>query len=192
MSDVTPPAPDTTTDPAAPPAPDTPTTDPAVPDAPAADAPLASVDSPAAEPAPASPDKFADWPVKGGNGEAQPWDLSAHGIDPRDEDAEVLVEVRVGLPLLTHGSQGPEVRELGQRLGELGYENSVTRGANPYGVYDDSVHAAVEGFRRDYDVAEDPSAFVRDPKAQSASHTGPWTQEAILRASDRAREDRAA
>jgi hypothetical protein len=136
----------------------------------------------------ATQDRYADWPAKGGSDAPQPWDLAELGIDPRDEDARTPVQPRAGLPLLTSGSQGVEVRELGQRLGELGYPNSVTRGENPYGVYDQSIHDAVESFRRDYDVREDPSAFIRDGKTQSATHTGPWTQEAIIRASDRERD----
>jgi peptidoglycan hydrolase-like protein with peptidoglycan-binding domain len=152
---------------------------------------------------PSVKDRYADWPQKGGNDQPQPWDLKALGIpqpgvdrgplEP-DEPNPAPVVPRAGLPLISSGSQGPEVRDLAVRLGELGYANSISRGSvdNPYAVYDDSVAGAVEGFRRDYDVEEDPSAFIRDSRANALSHVGPWTQEAIIRASDREREATAA
>jgi hypothetical protein len=152
---------------------------------PAAPEPEAPV---AAEPESQPVDKFADWPAQGGIGQPQPWDLAELGLDPRDDDARTPVEPRAGLPLLTYGSQGAEVRQLGQGLAELGYPNSVSEGTNPYGLYDESVHRAVESFRRDYDVAEDPSAFIRDGKTQATTHAGPWTQEAVLRACARAND----
>jgi peptidoglycan hydrolase-like protein with peptidoglycan-binding domain len=128
----------------------------------------------AGDTATAERDRYADWPVKGGGDTVSP------------------IVPRAGLELLTYGSQGPAVRDLAVRLGELGYSNSISRGSvdNAFNVYDESVASAVEAFRRDYDVAEDPSQFGRDPRASAISHVGPWTTEAILRASDREREDR--
>lgn len=147
-------------------------------------------------------DRYRDWPTKGGS-DPQPWDLKALELPRPGQDRAALdggepdtispVQLRAGLPLLTYGSQGDDVRDLGRRLGELGYPNSVSRGSidNAYGVYDESIAQAVAAFRRDYNVAEDPSQFPRDPAGSAESHAGPWTLEAILRASDRQREERA-
>jgi peptidoglycan hydrolase-like protein with peptidoglycan-binding domain len=156
----------------------------------------------AGDTATAERDRYADWPVKGGGDTdtPQPWDLKGQGISAADQaelgdgdpDTVSPIVPRAGLELLTYGSQGPAVRDLAVRLGELGYSNSISRGSvdNAFNVYDESVASAVEAFRRDYDVAEDPSQFGRDPRASAISHVGPWTTEAILRASDREREDR--
>lgn len=150
----------------------------------------------------AAREKFADWPNDDTKELAQPWDLGELGLPRPGVNSEPLpdgqpdtvspVVPRAGLPLLSYGSQGDDVREIALRLGELGYANTVTRGQNPYGVYDESIHQNVEAFRRDYNVAEDPSAFVREPDRQAASHAGPWTLEAVFRVSDRKRSEAAA
>lgn len=172
------------------------------------------------------PDYAADWPRKGGFGDApQPWDLQAQGItvatpapaDPAGpapattvlqggKETELAagapntvapIVVDHGRPILTSGSidvgPGPAiagaVTELGQLLGLLGYPNSVTRGTNPFGVVDDSILGAVEKFRDDYDVREDPSSWSRNGRANAESHIGPWTWEGILRAAERVEAD---
>lgn len=140
---------------------------------------------------------YGDWPTKGSADQPQPWDLDAQGVsaterqlEPGAPDTVSPLQPREGLPMLAQGSQGPEVRRIAVALGELGYSNSISRGSidNAYNVVDDSVLAAIEAFRRDYNVAEDPSQFPRDPQANAASHIGPWTQEAILRAAERAED----
>jgi hypothetical protein len=137
---------------------------------------------------------FTDWPTKGYTG-TQPWDLEKLGIEhklgPGERNNVSPVLPREGLAMLSSGSQGQMVRDLAVRLADLGYPSSITRGVdNPFNVVDDSLLQAVEAFRRDYGVSEDPSAFVRDAANNVLSHIGPWSQEAILRASDRERETR--
>ena len=158
------------------------------------------------------PNYAADWPQKGGLDAPQPWDLRQLGLttgtaddgtvtvsSPHTGDVVQLAPGGVdtispivpahGRPVLTGGSVGPDVIELGVLLGLLGYDNSVSRGENPQGVYDDSIDAAVEGFRRDYDVQEDPSQFARDRANNARSHVAAWTWEAVLRAASRVQDE---
>jgi len=126
------------------------------------------------------------WPQKGGVG-SQPWD-----VEPGQDPDEMPVRLSHNKPILVSGAGGDEVRDLGQRLGELGYESSVTRGENPFNVFDVSLETAVSAFCRDYNVQEDPSGFGGNNPAGvalAAQHVGPWVWEAVLRASDRGRED---
>jgi hypothetical protein len=141
-------------------------------------------------------EKFADWPQKGYDG-PQPWDHKANGVDagelePGERDRVSAVDPRPGLAIIASGSAGEPVRELGQRLADLGYDNSVVHGDNPFSVADDSVIGAVERFRSDYGVEEAPSEALggdtEEGRRRRAAHVGPYTQEAIVRASDRARE----
>jgi hypothetical protein len=141
---------------------------------------------------------LANWPTKGTD-EPQPWDhgelgikpgINAPELEPGEPDTVSPVLPRVGLPMLTEGSQGDEVRTLGLALGRLGYANSVSEGRNFFNVYDITLTAAVDGFRRDFGVEEDPSQFPRDARNNARSHAGPWTQEAILRAAERLDEQR--
>lgn len=155
------------------------------------------------------PDYAADWPQKGGLDGPQPWDLRAFGIAvgvdtetgavtfssphtgevvtlaPGAPDTISPIVIAHGRPMLTSGSSDPRVNELGQLLGLLGYSNSVSEGKNPQAIVDETVMGAVDGFRRDYGVEEDPSQFPRDGKNNAQSHVGPWTWEAILRAGKR-------
>lgn len=139
--------------------------------------------------------QFADWPTRGYDG-PQPYDLKALGLEQaaRDllDDGEpgaantvAPIVVRPGLPMLVEGSQGDAVRVLADCLRTLGYPTTISRGENPYNILDGSVTEAVASFRRDYGVQEDASAFSRDPRNNAISHVGPWTQEALLRASER-------
>ena len=143
-------------------------------------------------------EKYADWPQRGGMDLPQPWDLQRQGLS---QEAHELTQSRQGeendvapvvvshnRPTLTSGSADPFVHDLGRRLDKLGFPNSVTRGENPYGVVDQSILQAVAGFRQAYGVEEDPSPFGGSTPAGlslAAAHIGPWTTEAILRASDR-------
>ena len=131
-------------------------------------------------------DMLAGWPKKGYSG-PQPWDHDALGISrsARDEIGSgrntVTPVISHDCPILTSGSSHPMVHELGRKLGDLGFENSVSRGENPFGAVDQSVLDAVRHFRRQYGVAPDASGFDGDARKADA-HLDPWTVEAILRA----------
>jgi hypothetical protein len=140
---------------------------------------------------------YASWPVKGGTDAPQPWDLAGQGIPPHELQLEpgapntvAPIVVDHGMPILTSGSGGPEVHELGRLLAGLGYETSVSRGENPFGILDPTVLAAVERFRQDYGVEEDPTGFGGNHDAgrvTARNHVGPWTWEALIRAAERER-----
>jgi hypothetical protein len=132
------------------------------------------------------------WPKEGGLDGLQPYDLTALGVPKGGyddgEQADLPVVPDHGRPVISSGSGGPEVRELGRLLGKLGYESTVTRGENPFDIADPSVMAAAQAFCRDYDVTEDPSAFGGDnPTGRdvAANHIGTWVWEAIIRAAER-------
>jgi hypothetical protein len=149
--------------------------------------------------------QFADWPQKNDE-RKQPWDLSHTSPSDRDElvnnpgTPNTVAPIVIGhsFPILTSGSGGDQawaVRELGARLKTLGYETDIATGNNPYASLTSSVMSAVERFREDYNVEEDPSAFGGNnaaSRARAANHVGPWTWEAIIRASDQARTAAAA
>lgn len=151
--------------------------------------------------APSLRQRFADWPQKGGEGDAQPWDLDKLGVSKSDRDLEPgapdtvsPVVIRHSRPTLTSGSAHPIVADLGRRLSELGYANSVSEGTNALGVVDESIMNAVERFREDYGVEEDPTPFGGTTTAavlRAAQIIGPYTWEAIVRASDRDEEQAA-
>jgi hypothetical protein len=137
-----------------------------------------------------SRDMLDGWPQKGYDG-PQPWEHDKLGISP-----EARAEVGTGrntvtpvvshsYPILTSGSAHPCVHELGRKLGELGFPNSVSQGENPFGSVDQSVLSAVGSFRAQYGVEPDPSGFggaTPQGRALAASHLDPWTVEAIIRA----------
>lgn len=134
---------------------------------------------------------FDDWPRKGYSG-PQPWEA----VDPFSEEARALHEdpgspntvapivLTHSHPILTSGSGGVEVAELCQQLARLGYKTSVSRGENPFATLDPSVMAAVNQFRDDYGVREDPDGFGGEAAARN--HVGPYTWEALDRAVERA------
>jgi hypothetical protein len=150
----------------------------------------------------AARDTYRDWPTKDFDG-PQPWDLQELGLPRPGHDAPPLepgardtitpIVVPAGTPMLAPGTQGEDVRQVAVRLGELGYENTISRGNpdNAFYVFDDSVSAAVDSFRRDYNVREDPSSFLRDRDQQASTIAGPWTVYAIVRASDKLRAEHA-
>lgn len=139
-------------------------------------------------------ERYSSWPKKGGFDGPQPWQLRELGVNPADleqgaPDTLSPVDTDHGRPILVSGSAGPEVLDLSQRLAALGYDSSTTRGENPFLHVDQSVLAAVEQFRRDYDVQEDPEAFGGDnPEGRrlAQAHIGPLTWAALIRASDKA------
>lgn len=108
------------------------------------------------------------WATKGYDG-PQPW----------EGDADQGPEINHSRATLTSGSAGPDVAELCELLRRLGYETSYSQGENPFAILAASELAAVERFRSDYGVQEDPSAFAAH---EAANHVGPWTWEALNRA----------
>jgi len=147
-------------------------------------------------------DQFKNWPTKDPSRDPrdvpQPWDLDALGIPEEDRKLKpgapntvTPVRIRHTHPTLTTGAQGPHVGELARRLHTLGITTDIGTGANPYTVLNDTVLAAAQRFQEDYGVMEDPSAFGGGEKgrAKAAEHVGPWTWEALIRASDRALDE---
>lgn len=135
-------------------------------------------------------DLLDGWPRKEYDG-PQPWEHDQLKISREDRDKigsdrnTVTPVVSHSHPILTSGSAHPVVHELGRKLGDLGFPNSVSRGENPFGAVDQSVLSAVGAFRGQYGVKPDPSAFGGDTpqgRALAENHLDPWTVEAILRA----------
>lgn len=154
---------------------------------------MSTTDAPARQPHP-----LDEWPSRGYNG-PQPWDHDGLGIPRADRDAvgsdrnTVTPTVSHTYPILTSGSAHACVHELGRKLGELGFSNSVSEGRNPFGTVDATVLAAVRSFRSHYGVKPDPSAFGGDTpegNALAGVHLDPWTVEGILRAHKRETEDK--
>lgn len=138
-----------------------------------------------------------NWPSKDYDG-PQPWDHDALNIPKEERDKvgsnrnTVTPTVSHTHPILTSGSAHHSVHELGRKLGDLGYPNSVSRGENPFGTVDDTVLAAVHTFRSQYGVQPDPTGFGGNTpagRANAEAHLDPWTIEAILRAHKREIED---
>jgi len=145
---------------------------------------------------------FADWPVEGGKLEGVPDDEDGKPVHPwnlRDLGLPVPGVTRDFLPpgpnllapiVVSHshgtlipGTAGTEVEALGSLLGRVGYPNSISRGVNHAFAFDESLLAAVQSFRRDYHVQEDPSGFPPDHRPEI--YVGPWTWEAIERVAAR-------
>lgn len=112
----------------------------------------------------------SSWPSKGYSG-SQPW------------EADEAPPVSHSKPQLVSGSAGPEVQELGQLLARLGYETDASEGRNPFSVVGPSEVAAIQAFRRDYGVKEDPSGYP-DLDDDARRTIGPWTWEALYKAVD--------
>lgn len=138
--------------------------------------------------------QYSDWPQPGDT-RPQPWDLDAlevpkseRELAPGAPDTVSPIVIRHQCPTLTSGAAGPLVAELAQRLAELGYESSISRGENAWAVLDHSVMGAVQAFRHAYGVEEDPTPWggrTPDAISRAAAHVGPYTWEALIRVSDR-------
>jgi hypothetical protein len=138
--------------------------------------------------------QYADWPQKGDQ-RAQPWDLDAVGIARSDRelapgapDTVSPVVIRHSYPILTSGSGGAAVAELASRLHLLGYVTDLARGENPFATVTSDVLSAVEKFREDYGVQEDPTPYGGNTdrsRSRAANTIGPFTWEGVIRASDR-------
>lgn len=140
-------------------------------------------------------DVYADWPAKGGLGdEPHPFALQDQGLpvpgvtrDPLPDGAPDKISpvpITHDKPILAPGAGGvvgPAVLELGYLLGKIGFHNTVTKGQNAHGIFDESLAAAAESFCRDFGVAEDPTLFPRDSRRNADLHFGPWKWEALLR-----------
>lgn len=138
----------------------------------------------------ATRDMLDGWPREGYEG-PQPWEHDKLGISREQRDQigadrnTVTPTISHDYPILTSGSAHSKVHELGRKLGELGFPNSVSQGENPFGSVDQSLLAAVGGFRARYGVRPDPSGFGGDtPQGRmlAENHLDPWTVEGILRA----------
>lgn len=144
---------------------------------------------------------LAGWGTEGYDG-PQPWDSKALGISDSDREAldpgapnTVTPTVSHQHPILTSGSAHPVIHELGRKLADLGFPNSVSRGTNPFGSVDESVMSAIDQFRSRNGVQEDPSGFGGNTPAgrtSAAAHIGPWTIEGILTAHRHHQEQQAA
>jgi hypothetical protein len=143
---------------------------------------------------PTKREAFSTWPRKG-DLRPQPWDLDALEISPEmaklapgARDTVSPVVIHHSYPILSLGSQGSTVADLAGRLHLLGYDTDITRGENMFNTLTESVMGAVDQFREDYNVQEDPTPYGgRTAKAaeRAAAIVGPYTWEAILRASER-------
>lgn len=107
------------------------------------------------------------WGSKGYSG-PQPW-----------EDTEANQEPAEGMPILASGSAGASVTRLCQQLAKAGFETPVSRGENPLAVLGAGELTAVQAFRRERGVSEDPSAFSGGA-VQAERCVGPWTWTALL------------
>jgi hypothetical protein len=148
--------------------------------------------------APRAPHPLDEWPRRNYQG-PQPWDHAGLGISSEDRDAvgskrnTVTPVVSHAFPMLTSGSAHPCVHELGRKLGELGFPNSVSEGTNPFGAVDATVLVAVNTFRAQYGVQPDSRAYsgggTQTPEMAASTHIDPWTAEGILRAHKREIQD---
>lgn len=162
-------------------------------DAPAkADLEEANASKPDVDPEPVEDESELDnWPSKGYDG-PQPWEtidpydpeVRALHDDPGSENTVTAVVIDHAHPILSSGSAGLEVVELCRHLKRLGYETTVSRGQNVASVLDASVLQAVQSFRRDYGVREDPAQFGSANDVEN--YVGPYTWEALARAVDQA------
>lgn len=100
--------------------------------------------------------------------------------EPEHQELPVPDEALTGKPIITSGTAGPGVVELCRRLAELGHETDVSRGLNPFAIYGPAEHAAVESFRADAEVEEDPEAF--GGREEARAHVGPATWAALIEA----------
>lgn len=106
-----------------------------------------------------------EWPYAGYDG-PQPWEVSQPPQITHDRG------------FVASGAAGERVVELAACLAHLGYGSSISEGKNPHDIYGASERAAVDAFRRDYGVIEEPSIV----KATTPSVVGVWTWEALFRA----------
>jgi hypothetical protein len=91
--------------------------------------------------------------------------------------ADATVAPAMDRPLLGSGCAGADVYDLAQRLGKLGYGNSIASGENAFNILDTSVLSAVNRFRADHDVPNDTDV---DP----GTHVGVQCWAALIRAGD--------
>ena len=104
------------------------------------------------------------WPERGYTG-SQPWQVQEPPALSHDRG------------LLIVGSAGDDVYEVAAALARLGYPTSISRGENPQNLFTEAEREAVNSFRRDYGIEEDPALT----KASTPDVVGPWTWEALFR-----------
>lgn len=136
--------------------------------------------------------EFEQWPQRGDQFASvpQPWDLKGHGLPQPGVTRDYLpggqpdelspVVIAHNKPILIPGMAGEAVAELAGLLSKVGYQTSISKGANHAYAFDDTIAAAVNTFKRDFHVHEDPSQFPNqhDPEI----YVGPWIWEALIRA----------
>lgn len=121
--------------------------------------------APATAPQPVVNEMPDEWPCKGYNG-PQPWQVSNPPELSHDRG------------LISSGSAGELVVELGAMLCALGYTNEIGEGKNPHAIFGKSELDALEQFRKEFGVVEDPAIT----RATMPSTVGPWTWETLFRA----------
>lgn len=85
----------------------------------------------------------------------------------------------IGRAVLTSGSAHDDVHELGRLLADAGYENSVSRGENPFGIVDETILAACQLFRQARDV-EPEDAIPGVPEHERRRWIGPRLWDGLL------------
>jgi hypothetical protein len=120
---------------------------------------------------PVAPSKVLppEWPYKGFQG-TQPWEA--------DNPPAITHDQR----MLSSGTAGPAVAELGALLADVGIPTSISEGGNPHAIYDAQMGAAVRRFCAEYGVSEDPAIVA----AMTPDVVGPWIWEALIRAARKA------
>lgn len=135
---------------------------------------------------------FDTWPAKGPEfaDTPQPWDLQAHGLPqpgvtrdhlpPGEPDEISPVVVAHNKPLLTAGMAGDAVADLADLLKKAGYSTSISEGHNHANAFDATIATAVNTFKRDFHVLEDPSQWPQDAR-MAERFVGPYVWEALIR-----------
>lgn len=91
----------------------------------------------------------------------------------------VAIPKPVARPVLTSGSTHPDVLPLGLLLAQLGFENSVSQGTNPFNLVDESILAAVNAARSTHSIAEEAD-ISGVPVTERRNWIGPELWEALF------------
>lgn len=82
-------------------------------------------------------------------------------------------------PVLTAGTQHEDVHQLGRLLADAGYENSVSRGENPFGLVDETLLTAANAYRIAQGV-EPETDIPGVPEHEQQRWIGPVLWEALV------------
>lgn len=88
--------------------------------------------------------------------------------------------------VLTSGSAHDDVHALGQLLAAAGFENSTSRGENPFGIVDGSILDAVNALRSTQSIEEEAD-IPGVPHEQRRNWIGPNLWDALLTPAGKAR-----